>query len=262
MRVDLAGRTAIVTGGGQGLGRAFAQALCEAGASVAIAEIDKHVGRKAAAELTAASHMADAYEVDAGDPRQFDQLVSDVLARYGRLDILVNNAGFTSGGPSERVTEEEWDRLHRVMLRGVFFCSQIAGRVMIRQGSGSIVNICSRSGVEGYAQRAVYTSVKAGLIGLTKVLGVEWARYGVRVNGINPGEIETEKMGHAYRSGLVDVKLLADRAAMARVGTPDEVARVLTFLVSDQAAYINAEVVTVDGGWLAWGGIEDMAGVF
>jgi 3-oxoacyl-[acyl-carrier protein] reductase len=257
----LQGKVAIVTGAGQGMGRAFAQVLAEEGALVAIAEIDAETGPQAAEELTAQGLMARPYQVDVRSSDAIGAMVDDVMARDGRIDILVNNAGVAAGGPSEDVTEEEWDRVYGIMLTGLFRCSQAVARAsMIPRRAGVIVNICSMAGIGGWAQRALYTPAKAGAIALTHVLGVEWARHGIRVVGINPGQIETPLNQYVFDRGLADRETFTNRAPMRRFASPEEIARVVRFLVSDQAGHITAEVITVDGGWMAWGGIEEPVG--
>jgi NAD(P)-dependent dehydrogenase (short-subunit alcohol dehydrogenase family) len=258
----LDGKVAIVTGAGQGMGRAFARTLAEEGALVAIAELDPVTGRDAAEELLAAGYAARAYETDVRSTAAIGAMVDDLMARAGRIDILVNNAGLAAGGPSEDVTEEEWDRVYGIMLTGVFRCSQAVARAsMIPRRAGVIVNICSMAGIGGWAQRALYTPAKAGAIALTHVLGVEWARYGIRVVGINPGQVETPLNQYVFDRGLADRETFTNRAPMRRFASPEEIARVVRFLVSDDASHITAEVLTVDGGWTAWGGIEEAIGV-
>jgi 3-oxoacyl-[acyl-carrier protein] reductase len=256
------GRVGVVTGAGGGMGRAFAQMLAEEGATVAIAEIDPETGQRAADEIVAQGLHARSYQVDVSSSQAIGAMVDDLMATEGRIDILVNNAGLGVGGPSEDVTEEEWDRVYGVMLTGVFRCSQAVARAsMIPRRSGVILNICSMTGVGGWAQRALYTPAKAGAIALTHVLGVEWARYGIRVVGINPGQVETPMNLVMFDRGLADRESFTNRAPMRRFASPEEMAGVVRFLVSDEASYITAEVVTVDGGWMAWGGIEDPVGV-
>jgi NAD(P)-dependent dehydrogenase (short-subunit alcohol dehydrogenase family) len=258
----LEGKVAVVTGAGQGMGRAFAQVLAEEGALVAIAEIDPKTGRQAAEELVAQGLRARFYQTDVRNSAAIGAMVDDLVATAGHIDILVNNAGVAAGGPSEDVTEEEWDRVYGIMLAGLFRCSQAVARAsMIPRRQGVIVNICSMAGVGGWAQRALYTPAKAGAIALTHVLGVEWARHGIRVVGINPGQIETPLNEYVFERGLADRQTFTNRAPMRRFASPEEIARVVRFLVSEEARHITAEVITVDGGWLAWGGIEEPVGV-
>lgn len=255
------GQTAIVTGAGRGMGFAFAGALCRNGASVIIAELDPATGREAERSLVAAGYEADFIQVDVSSVAAIGGMVDAVVARHGRIDMLVNNAGVAAAGPSEDVTEEEWDRVHGIMLKGVFFCSQLVGRVMIAQGGGRILNICSMAGIGGWAKRALYTPAKAGAIALTQVLGVEWASLGVRVVGINPGQVETPLNDYVFERGLADRETFANRAPMRRFASPEEMADAVVFLLSSEASFVTAEVVTIDGGWLAWGGIEAPVGV-
>ena len=259
--LPLARQVAIVTGAGQGMGLAFARRLCQAGAFVALAEINTQTGDAACSELAAEGFAVRSYRVDVRETTQIQAMVDDLTARYGRIDILVNNAGVAAGGPSENVPEQEWDLAHGVMLKGMFACSQIVGRVMIGQGGGRIVNICSMAGVGGWPERAAYTSAKAGAIALTQVLGVEWARHNVRVNGISPGQVETAMNEVVFARGLARRDVYTDRAPMRRFATPDEIAEAVLFLVSDEASYMNAAVLTIDGGWLAWGGMDQLVGV-
>jgi len=257
----LDGRVAIVTGAGQGMGQAFARALAAAGAHVAVAELNADTGEAAAAEIRAAGQAATAYPVDVRERAQIQAMVDDLVARHGRVDILINNAGLAAGGPSEEVTDEQWDLVYGVMLKGLFVCSQISGKVMIGQGSGVILNICSMAGIGGWAKRALYTPAKAGAIALTHVLGVEWAQHGVRVVGISPGQVETPLNEVVFKAGLADRETFTNRAPMRRFASPEEIADAVVFLVSDAASGITAEVVTIDGGWIAWGGIEEPVGV-
>jgi NAD(P)-dependent dehydrogenase (short-subunit alcohol dehydrogenase family) len=258
---SLEGRIAIVTGAGQGMGEAFARTLAAAGAHVAVAELNPETGEAVAADIRASGGAATAYRVDVRERDGIQAMVDDLLARHGRIDILVNNAGLAAGGPSEDVTDEQWDLVYGVMLKGLFLCSQIAGRAMLEQRSGVILNICSMAGLGGWAKRALYTPAKAGAIALTHVLGVEWARHGVRVVGISPGQVETPLNEVVFKAGLADRETFTNRAPMRRFASPEEIAEAVRFLVSDEASGITAEVVTIDGGWIAWGGIEEPVGV-
>jgi NAD(P)-dependent dehydrogenase (short-subunit alcohol dehydrogenase family) len=250
---DLTGQVAIVTGAGQGMGRAFAQRLCEAGATVAVAEVNRETGQTAVNELTAAGHRALFYPVDVRDSPTIQAMTDDLVTRFGRIDILVNNAGVASGGPSEDVTEDEWNRVLGIMLTGIFRCSQIVGRIMIKQRVGRIVNIASMTGIGGWNQRACYTTAKAGTIALTQVLGVEWAKYNIRVNAVAPGQVETPLNEYVFSRGLADRQTFTNRAPMRRFADPSEIAEAVLFLASDESSYVNADVVVIDGGWMAWG---------
>jgi 3-oxoacyl-[acyl-carrier protein] reductase len=261
MAGSLEGRVAIVTGAGQGMGEAFARALAAQGAHVAVAEVNPETGEGAARSIRAAGGSATAYHVDVRDRTQVQGMADDLVARFGRLDILVNNAGLAAGGPSEDVTDEDWERVYGVNLRGLFLCSQVAGRVMLAQQRGVILNICSMAGIGGWARRALYTPAKAAAIAMTQVLGVEWAARGVRVVGISPGQVETPLNEVVFKAGLADRETFTNRAPMRRFASPEEIADALVFLVSDAASGITAEVVTIDGGWIAWGGIEEPVGV-
>jgi NAD(P)-dependent dehydrogenase (short-subunit alcohol dehydrogenase family) len=258
----LQGQVAIVTGAGQSLGRAFAQRLCEAGAHVAIAEINPDSGRQAAAELADAGHLATFYEVDVTDVDQFKRMVDDLVARFGRVDILVNNAGILALGPSEDVGDE-WDDVLGVNLTALFRCSQIVARVMIPAGRGSIVNIGSLAALGGWAKRLVYGTSKGSVVALTRILGIEWRKYGIRVNTVSPGQIDTPFNDAPFKAGLASREVFTNRAPMRRFGTTEEVADAVVFFASDESSGITAANLVVDGGWSAWSGlgITDPLGV-
>ena len=249
----LSGQVAIVTGAGQGMGRAFAERLAEAGAIVAVAEVNAQTGRVAADELNAAGFMARFYPVDVRDSPSIQAMSDDLVSRFGRIDILVNNAGVASGGPSEDVTEDEWNRVLGIMLTGVFRCSQIVGRVMIKQGGGRIVNIASMAGIGAWNQRACYTTAKAGVIALTQILGVEWAKHNIRVNALAPGQVETPLNEYVFSRGLANRQTFTNRAPMRRFADPSEIAEAVLFYASDDSSFTTADLLVIDGGWMAWG---------
>ena len=212
-------------------------------AQAAAAEIDGAVG--VAAELTAE-----------GGP---EALVDRVLGQFGRLDVLVNNAGAGQLGASETLEREVWQRVIDVDLSAAFFCSQAAARPMLAAGRGVIVNVSSLLGHMGLARRAAYSAAKHGLEGLTKTLAAEWARRGVRVMSVAPGYVATELLAGTMKAGGFTFEDVAGRTPLGRLAEPSDVARVVAFLVSDDAAYLTGSSVLVDGGWIADGGWDHPA---
>jgi 2-dehydro-3-deoxy-D-gluconate 5-dehydrogenase len=251
----LAGKTALVTGAGSGLGRAAAIALAQQGASVIVTELPDRLDR---AEETVA--MVDDLGAEAAalplDVRDLDSITRcvDDAAAGGRLDILVNNAGVNIQKLAFDVGEADWDTVVDINLKGVFFTAQAAGRVMRDQSpsGGAIVNVASIMGLVGYRHRAAYCSSKAGVVNLTRVLAIEWAQYGIRVNAVCPTFVETPLV-IPYFERFPEVRDdVLSRMPMGRLGTPEEIAAAIVFLCSPGAAMITGHPLTVDGGWTAW----------
>lgn len=245
----LKGKIALVTGGARGIGFATINALTAEGAVPVIADINEAGAQDALTLLSAADGLA--LRVDVADQASVNAMVAAIMARYGRLDILVNNAGIGGNTPFLDITLEEWNRIISINLTGAFLVAQACAREMARQRSGKIVNIASLSGQRGGHGRAAYGSAKAGLELLTKVMAVELAEFGINVNAIAPGAIETEMAKFAHDE--------ATRAAysylipMTRYGTPEEIADATVFLCSKEARYIHGHTLNVDGGFLAAG---------
>jgi NAD(P)-dependent dehydrogenase (short-subunit alcohol dehydrogenase family) len=258
---SLGDRIAIVTGAGRGIGTAIARRLCETGAHVAIADVDERAAAAAADSLRTSGYRASAHSVDVRMAEQLRRLIDDLLARHGRIDILVNNAGIPSAGPAEDVSEQDWNDVLAVNLTGMMLGCQAAGRVMIRQGGGRIVNICSIAAGGGWPTRLAYAVSKAGCVTLTRTLAAEWARFGVRVNAVSPGHIDTSMTDGLYATGMASRAAFERGAPMRRMGTPAEIAEAVLFLAGPEAESVTGEVLTVDGGWSASGarGVGDLS---
>ena len=250
----LAGRVAIVTGSSSGIGEAIARELAAAGAAVVVNSRSEERAQPVANEIRSRGGRAIAVAADVCDSAQVAALVSAALDELGGLDILVNNAGAGFVAPSEELAEADWRRLIEVDLTAPFLCSQAAARHMLSVGRGVIVNIASALGHTAMPGRAAYTSAKHGLIGLTKVLGTEWASRGVRCVAVSPGYVATELVEQNMRRGGFDQRDIERRTPLGRLATPSEVARVVVFLVSDDASYITGSHMLVDGGWVGYGG--------
>ncbi len=241
-------RCALVTGAATGLGLAMARAFRAAGASVVILDIDPLAGDRAA-ELGDAIAVRGSVTNRADVAAAFDAAV----ARFGRIDIAVANAGVSQNRPSLDVADDEWDRVIDVNLTGPFLTMQEAGRRMVPQGSGSIMVTSSLYGVVAAPERVGYCVSKAGVAMMAKVLAIEWAKYGVRVNAIAPGYVRTALVEDLAARGRLDVGALERRTPIGRLVKPEEIAQVATFLASDAASAITGQVVTADGGWTAYG---------
>jgi NAD(P)-dependent dehydrogenase (short-subunit alcohol dehydrogenase family) len=251
---DLTGRAAIVTGAGSGLGVAFAEALAEAGASVActgrrIATVEQTVGR-----LRAQGHEAIAVEADVTDAAAVTRMVDQTVERFGRLDILVNNAGVATVGPPEEVSLADWQHVIDVNLTGVFLCAQAAARAMIAGGrGGSIVNIASilGAGASEPAAATAYAASKGGVVNLTRDLAVHWAPHGIRVTAIGPAYFPSEMTGDLLEMPEFRGEI-ERRTPLGRVGKAEELKGPVVFLASDAASYVTGEILYVDGGWTSW----------
>jgi NAD(P)-dependent dehydrogenase (short-subunit alcohol dehydrogenase family) len=245
---QLDGRVAIVTGAGTGLGRGIAQALAEAGAHVAVLERDADSGQRAATELGDLGVRAQAYHTDVANREQVDTAFEAVVRDFGRLDVVVNNAGISRVGPhTHEVTDEDWHDSIAVMQTGVFYCMRAAGRIMVSQRSGCVINISSIRGFSPNTGRMTYCAPKAAVIMMTQVAAGEWAPHGVRVNAIAPGVLRTPMWDADVARGALDEQFYLDTVPMHRLGMPDEVGKLVVFLASDDAAYITGAVHVIDG---------------
>jgi 3-oxoacyl-[acyl-carrier protein] reductase len=247
------GRVAIVTGGSSGIGRAVAAELLGRGMRVVVTSRSAERAAAAASVLGGDAVGVAAQLTDADGP---EVLVEAVLGQFGRVDVLVNNAGAGQVAESETLDPSEFQRIIDLNLTATFRCAQAAGRPMLAAGSGVIVNISSLMGHVGLARRAAYTASKHGIEGLTKTLAVEWAARGVRVMSVSPAYVATPLLAQTSKAGGFTMDEVAGRTPLGRLAEPEEVARVVAFLVSDDASYLTGSSVLVDGGWLADGGWE------
>jgi NAD(P)-dependent dehydrogenase (short-subunit alcohol dehydrogenase family) len=250
-RFDVEGRVALVTGAARGLGRAIALALAHAGADVALGLRDASAGTDLVGEVEAMGRRALAVQMDVRRPAESFRAVDETVTRLGRLDILVNNAGLGPENAAESVREEDFDLTVEVNLKGTFFASQAAGRVMISQGYGRIVNISSQAGYVALPGESVYCMTKAAIAHLTRCLAVEWGRHGITVNGVAPTFIATPGTESALADPDTRADILERIAGLHRIGQPMEVAGAVVFLASGAASLITGETILIDGGWTA-----------
>jgi NAD(P)-dependent dehydrogenase (short-subunit alcohol dehydrogenase family) len=247
---SLKGKTGFVTGGAKGIGRGIAAGLVEAGAKIAVVDIDLERARATAVELTKLGSECFPIKADVSKKDQVGTMVETVVSRWGRLDIAVNNAGTCRNVPAEEMSEEDWDTVVDLNLKAVFLCAQAAGRVMIKQRSGSVINIASMSAqIVNFPQPQVsYNAAKAGVIHLTRSMAAEWAQYGVRVNSISPGYVNTDLLQPAKDLHPIWI----ERTPQKRIGEPWEIAGMAVYLSSDAARYCTGSDMLVDGGYTLW----------
>lgn len=241
----LAGRTAVVTGGARGIGRAIADLFATHGARIVLGDLDLDEARQAADAITAAGGQALAVWCDVTDAGDVEALIGAATRTYGALDVIVNNAGITRDATMRTMTEDQFDQVIAVHLKGCWHGTRAAGAVMREQGRGAIVNISSLSGKVGMVGQTNYSAAKAGIVGLSKAAAKELARFQVRVNVIQPGLIDTA-MTRAMPQKAWDQKM--NEIPMQRPGTPDEVASVALFLAGDLSSYMTGTVLEVTGG--------------
>ncbi len=247
----LSGQVALVTGAARGLGRAISLALADAGADVALGLRVAGTADDLVAEIESMGRRAFAVPMDVRDLRQIEPAVGAVVEQFGRLDILVNNAGLGPSNLAEDVTEADFDLTMDINVKGTFFASQAAGRVMIAQGSGRIVNLSSQAGFVALPTEAIYCASKAAVSHLTKCLAVEWGRYGITVNAVAPTFIRTDGTAEALGDPGFEAEVRERIAGLHRIGEPMDVAGGVVFLASPAASLITGATLMIDGGWTA-----------
>ena len=255
--MDLTNQVALVTGAGQGIGKAAAEALAEAGAQIVIADIDRAKATAVAEAIMAGQHRAAAVQADVGDLREIDRMVQEALAAFGQIDILVNNAGVTRRADIMDLTEADWDRIHRVNAKGVFFCLQRVAREMIPRRSGRIINIASIAG-KGYAgaSNVAYAASKGAVIGMTKLAALQLGKHNINVNAVCPGVTRTAlsdaNLAVAAQQQGVSLEEMERRRAdvipLKRANDPEDIAAMVVFLASSGARNITGQSFNVDGG--------------
>jgi 3-oxoacyl-[acyl-carrier protein] reductase len=251
--MKLKNKVAIVTGASKGIGKAIAISFAKEGASVVLASRSLNVLETIAQEIKAAGGEAMAVSVDVRKVESINEMIKKAVAHYGRLDLLVNNAGITMGGPSEDLSPEDWRAALETDLFSVFFASQAAGRVMIPQGGGNIINISSVNGILAAPKRAAYCASKAAVNELTKVLAIEWADRKIRVNAIAPGYVRTELVQDVIDKGAISLEAILRRTPQGRIGEVEDISALAVYIASDESSYMTGSIVNIDGGWLAYG---------
>ncbi|MGB6840055.1 MAG: glucose 1-dehydrogenase [Candidatus Sulfotelmatobacter sp.] len=250
-RFDLTGEVALVTGAARGLGRSISLALAHAGADVALGLRDVITGRELASEIESTGRRALPLQMDMTRLADISAAVDHTVAHFGRLDILVNNAGVGPENAAENVRAEDFDLTLAVNLKGTFFASQAAGRVMIRQQRGCIINMSSQAGFVALPTESIYCMTKAAIAHLTKCLALEWGKHNIRVNAVAPTFIRTPGTEPALADPAFRADVIERIAGLHRIGEPMEVAGAVVFLASPAASLITGHTILIDGGWTA-----------
>ncbi len=245
----LDGRVALVTGASRGLGQAMALALAEAGADIAALDVEDVAQTNQAVTALGRRFMPVQCNLRNASVAELQQVIERVVTELGRLDILINNAGIIRRAPAIEFSETDWDDVLQINLKAMFFLSQAVAKVMVKQGSGKIINIASMLSFQGGIIVPSYTAAKSGVAGITRALANEWAKHNINVNAIAPGYMATDNTA-ALRADPARATSILDRIPAGRWGTPDDLKGVVVFLASSASDYMYGAIVPVDGGWL------------
>jgi NAD(P)-dependent dehydrogenase (short-subunit alcohol dehydrogenase family) len=246
---DVAGRSAIVTGAARGIGRAVAEGLASAGVAVALADVLDDGLAAAGGAIAARGLRCITLHTDISRDEERTALVARTVAAFGRVDILVNVAGITRPHPSEDYPADDWDRTLAVNLTAMFHLCQLAAGDMIPRRAGAIINVSSIGGALGFPNNPAYQASKSGMLGLTRALATDWAKYNIRVNALCPGYTHTDMTDASFRNPQTNAAR-SGRTMLNRWGQPEEMIGPVIFLASDAASYVTGEALFVDGGWL------------
>ena len=249
-------RVAIVTGGGRGIGKAVALAYAHEGADVAVVARSSAEIEQAASDLEALGCHSLAVRADVSKPADVQRMVATVIKEFGKVDILFNAAGVRAVAPSQDLPFEEWKQVITINLSGSFLCSQAVFEPMKEAGCGKIIMVGSMQAHSGAPFRAAYIASKTGLVGLTKGLGVEWAKYGINVNILSPGYFETDIILHQIQIGQLDLEAIKRRTPMGRIGKMEDLTGPAIFLASSESDFMCGQTLIIDGGWLAYGFLQ------
>ncbi len=252
--MKLKDKVAIITGASKGIGKAIAIRYAEEGAKVILASRNIDLINSIACKIEDNGGQALAVQTDVTNIDSVNKMMNETINRFSRLDILVNNAGISMAKPSLELTVDDWRMAIETDLSGIFYCSQAAARQMIRQNEGgNILNITSAYGLVAAPMRAAYCASKAGSNMLTRVLAIEWAKHNINVNAIAPGYIRTEMVQGVIDQGIMDLLAIERRTPKGRIGEVKDVTGLAVFVVTNEAQFITGEIISVDGGWVAYG---------
>lgn len=251
LKVDLTDMVTVVTGAGNGIGRACALAFAESGASVAIVDISAEALASAQAEIEALGGKCTSYPCDVTRVSQIEEVMEEIYKTQGSIDLLLNSAGINIQQIAEEVTEEAWDKIMDVNLKGTFFCCQAAGKKMIQKKKGKIINLTSAMSMVGFFRRSAYCASKGAVKQLSKVLAIEWAPHNISVNCIAPTFINTPLTEPMFKEESFYNEVVS-RIPMGKVGETSDVIGAALYLASDAADFVTGTTLLVDGGWVAW----------